>query len=335
MWCLHQTSRQTSILRVNTRWDTVLKLQSWSPSTFECHRTIISWEEQPKKVVFLTDSLSALQALMSGEPDTTEKKLTENISTLVQSPCIILQWILAHTGFRGNEIAHQLVQEGRKKEQPPSHLSYREVTPSVAMTPTDTNIYFAPEQDTADWIAISRGLAQTPQLNAPVEKRTKHQNITCNPAHSTTKQSSRFGQLVRPQKPSSGGLLRICYWHPSMRHSQERGFSQRNHHIERKRRRRRRSLTLETRKAVLLTYNRCNGFQLLESIRSLTFPSSSSPWTLSAEMPYTELGVVLMSVTSFSQRHWRQSWLPAPLEWTLPKASTARPAWWTRASSAS
>ena len=32
--------------------------------------TIISWEEKPKKAIFLTDSLSALQALMSGEPDT-------------------------------------------------------------------------------------------------------------------------------------------------------------------------------------------------------------------------------------------------------------------------
>ena len=37
MKCLHQASRQTSILCVSTRWDTVLKLQSWSPSTAECH----------------------------------------------------------------------------------------------------------------------------------------------------------------------------------------------------------------------------------------------------------------------------------------------------------
>ena len=38
MWCLHQASRKTSILCVSTWWDTVLKLQSWSPSTAECHR---------------------------------------------------------------------------------------------------------------------------------------------------------------------------------------------------------------------------------------------------------------------------------------------------------
>ena len=76
-----------------------------------------------------------------------------------------------------------------------------------------------------------------PQLNAPVKKRTRHQNITCNPAHSTTKQGSRYGPLLCPSKPSSGGLQRICSWHPSMQHSLERGSSQRNHHIERRRRR--------------------------------------------------------------------------------------------------
>ena len=89
--------------------------------------TIILWEEKPKKAVFLTDSLSALQALMSGEPDTTQKKLTEKISTLAQTTCVVLQWIPAHTGIRGNEMADQLAKEGRQKEQPPSHLSYREV----------------------------------------------------------------------------------------------------------------------------------------------------------------------------------------------------------------
>ena len=75
----------------------------------------------------LTDSFSAQQAFMSGEPDTTQKKLTENISTLAQTTCVVLQWIPAYTGIRENEIADQLAKEGREKEQPPSHLSYREV----------------------------------------------------------------------------------------------------------------------------------------------------------------------------------------------------------------
>ena len=37
-----------------------------------------------------------------------------------------------------------------------------------------------------------------------MEKWTKHQNIACNPAHSTTKQGSRYSPLVCPSKQSSG-----------------------------------------------------------------------------------------------------------------------------------
>ena len=81
--------------------------------------TIISWEEKPKKAVFLADSLSALQALMSGEPDTTQKKLTENISTLAQTTCVVLQCIPAHIGIRGNEIAHQLTKRRKGKGATP------------------------------------------------------------------------------------------------------------------------------------------------------------------------------------------------------------------------
>ena len=126
MWCLHQAPRQTSIICVSTWWDTVLKLRSWSPSTAECHinHYFTGREAQESS---LTDLLSALQALMSGEPETTQKKLTENISTLAQTTCVVLQWIPAHTGIRGNEIADEVAKEGREKEQPPSHLSCREV----------------------------------------------------------------------------------------------------------------------------------------------------------------------------------------------------------------
>ena len=80
--------------------------------------TINSWEEKPKKSVFLTDSLSVLKALMSDEPGATQKKLTENISTLAQSTCIVLQWISAHTGIRGNEIIDKLSKEGRETSNP-------------------------------------------------------------------------------------------------------------------------------------------------------------------------------------------------------------------------
>ena len=71
--------------------------------------------------------LSAVQAPVSGEPDTAHRKLTEIISTLAQSTCVVLQWIPAQNSIRINKIADQFVEEGRAKEQPPSHLSYREV----------------------------------------------------------------------------------------------------------------------------------------------------------------------------------------------------------------
>ena len=98
------------------------------------------------------------------------------------------------------------------------------------MTPTDHHLLpqnrplYTEKPSQEDW--------RRPQLNAPVERRTKHQNITCSPAHSTTKQGNRYDPLVCPSKPSSGGLQKICSWHPSMWHSWERGSSQCNHHIE-------------------------------------------------------------------------------------------------------
>ena len=174
LWCLHQAPRQTSIICVSTWWDTVLKLQSWSLALLNATETIISWEEKPKKAVFLTDSLSA---------------------------------------------------------QTRTH--------SISCHDTNRSSSFASEQATADWTAISRGLEERPPLNALVERRTKHQNTTYSPAHSISKQGSRYGPLVCPSKPSSGGLQRICSWQSNMRHSRERESSQRNHHIERRRRRRR------------------------------------------------------------------------------------------------
>ena len=44
------------------------------------------------------------------------QKLKENISTLAKTTCVVFQWIPAHTGIRGNEIADQLAKEGREKE---------------------------------------------------------------------------------------------------------------------------------------------------------------------------------------------------------------------------
>ena len=119
---LHSVSAPGGILCSNYRAEVIALLNATE--------TISLREEKPKKGVFLTDSLLVLQTLVPGKPDITLKKLTGNISTIAKSTCIVLQWIRAHTGIRGNEIADQLIKEGKENEQPPSHLSYREAKTS-------------------------------------------------------------------------------------------------------------------------------------------------------------------------------------------------------------
>ena len=172
---------------------------------------------------------------MLGEPDTTQKKLTENISILAQSACIVLQWIPAHTGIRGNEIADQLAKEGREKEQPPSHLSNREVeillrnkkkaifhSKTGGYNPNQDALHQLPRHQQTTIFRLRTGHCRLNSYLKRIGIKTSaqcpcgeadqtHQNITCNPAHSTIKQGSRYDPRVCPSKPSSGGLKRICY----------------------------------------------------------------------------------------------------------------------------
>ena len=83
------------------------------------------------------------------------------------------------------------------KEQHEQAMGYLEMKQDTLhqLPPHNTPPSSPSQQATAHWIAISRGVVWTPPFNAPVERRTKHQNITCNP-HSTTKQCSRYGPRV-------------------------------------------------------------------------------------------------------------------------------------------
>ena len=133
----------------------------------------ISWEEKPNIAVFLTDSLSALQALMSGEPDTNAKEATENISTLAQT-------VLSFSGYQqtpalGEIMADQLAKGKRSnpyyicptekskllsvtRRKPPSTARLADTTQtrthSISCHNTNRPSSFASEQATADWIAI-------------------------------------------------------------------------------------------------------------------------------------------------------------------------------------
>ena len=97
-----------------------------------------------------------------------QKPLFWTLKALAQSVCVVLQWIPAHTGVRGNEVADQLTKKGRKKEQRPSDLSYREVKTLIhnkkkAIFHSKTGGY-NPDQDVLHQMP---GHQQTPQ-NRPL-----------------------------------------------------------------------------------------------------------------------------------------------------------------------
>ena len=68
--------------------------------------TVTQLETRPKKVVLLTDSLYVLQWLASVNPeDYTLRNLIQSLKSLTSRTTAVLQWIPAHTGIHGNEVA--------------------------------------------------------------------------------------------------------------------------------------------------------------------------------------------------------------------------------------
>ena len=80
-----------------------------------------SWREC-RQVVFQTDALSVLEALVKGG----ERELAESLNTLAETHRVALQWIPAHCGIPGNETADKLAKEGAKSIQFEEDLSYVE-----------------------------------------------------------------------------------------------------------------------------------------------------------------------------------------------------------------
>ena len=60
------------------------------------------------KVVFLSDSLSALQSLQSTPAEKRTRQLRESFENLAFTSTVTLQWIPAHCGIKGNENADRL-----------------------------------------------------------------------------------------------------------------------------------------------------------------------------------------------------------------------------------
>ena len=76
-------------------------------------------------VVFLTDALSVLQALQSGN-NTELNDLSSALAPLCTSHTVILQWIPSHCDLHGNEAADSLAKEGSHQEQTDRSTSYTE-----------------------------------------------------------------------------------------------------------------------------------------------------------------------------------------------------------------
>ena len=72
-----------------------------------------------QNLVLLTDSLSALQSLMSGPTDLPTRQLHNSLSTLSKHNKAVLQWIPAHVGIAGNEEADRLAKRRCKTSSIP------------------------------------------------------------------------------------------------------------------------------------------------------------------------------------------------------------------------
>jgi ribonuclease HI len=86
---------------------------------------------QRASIVFLTDSLSALQALQTGPTDSALQHLQSSLDSLSACCNVVLQWVPAHVGLAGNEAADRLAKEGTKKAQPQPPVRFKEAQSAI------------------------------------------------------------------------------------------------------------------------------------------------------------------------------------------------------------
>lgn len=76
-------------------------------------------------IVIFTDALSVLQALQNPKSKELDR-LSGTLATLAKSANLTLQWIPAHCGVQGNEIADALAKEGGKLDQTDTSVPYKD-----------------------------------------------------------------------------------------------------------------------------------------------------------------------------------------------------------------
>ncbi|KAK7093816.1 hypothetical protein V1264_007506 [Littorina saxatilis] len=93
-------------------------------------------ESECPQVVFLSDALSALEALAGNKLP----RLMEKLQELAKTRRVVLQWVPAHCGIPGNETADELAKLGAREEQPDNPVSFAEKKTLVkaAMRPQST-----------------------------------------------------------------------------------------------------------------------------------------------------------------------------------------------------
>jgi len=91
----------------------------------EAATTLLKREQTNQNIVFLTDALSVLQAIVRNQ-DKELNILFTKLSDLAKTHHITMQWIPAHCGLRGNELADTLAKQGACEQQTDATTTYSE-----------------------------------------------------------------------------------------------------------------------------------------------------------------------------------------------------------------
>ena len=173
-------------------------------------------------IVLLTDSLSALQSLMSGPTDHSTRQLQNNLEALQQHSKVVLQWIPAHVGTSGNAMADMLPQTH-------SSTSYNEAKTVLRhnfktnwqnrhhgyCTQHDhINKLERREQTTIFHLRTGHcGLKKTPEKDGAYRDSTvrmwlglnRHRSTFSKSAHFMKRNVAKFGHMAPRSTPNSGG----------------------------------------------------------------------------------------------------------------------------------